>query len=108
MPSSWPCGVGWQVAHLRQAHLRSGDLLARGGGEEFLILAPATDLAAARQLAEQLQRQIADHRFAHSGAITVSIGSTQWNKRQTVELLLSQADTGLYAAKQAGRNQSGG
>lgn len=88
--------------------MRSGDLPARWGGEEFLVLAPATDLSAARQLAEQVRQQIAAHAFARGGPVTVSSGIAQWDKVQSVEALLSQADAGLYAAKQAGRNQTGG
>ncbi|MBR2514861.1 MAG: diguanylate cyclase [Halomonas sp.] len=63
------------ITRLLQQHLRVQDLLARWGGEEFVMLLPDTTLADGCQLAERLRQLIAEHAFS-AGAITASLGVT--------------------------------
>jgi diguanylate cyclase (GGDEF)-like protein len=93
------------VAQLVQTQLRSADLLVRWGGEEFIILAAATDKVGASRLAESIRHAIAVHLFDHAGSITASFGVAQLNKDHSLDAFLSQVDLNLYAAKTAGRNQ---
>ncbi len=100
--------VGDQV--LREAaarllqHLRESDSLARWGGEEFLILAPETDLQQAHHLAQRLLEAIRETPM--SGVhVTLSLGVACYRHGDTVAALLSRADEAMYRAKAAGRNQ---
>lgn len=85
-------------------HLRRSDLLGRWGGEEFIVLAPETDLQGARLLAERLRLRLAVHRFEGVGDLTASFGVAAHLPGDTGETLVHRADRALYEAKQAGRN----
>lgn len=90
--------------------LRQQDLLARTGGEEFVVLAPETTAEGAFQLAERLRRRVAAMAVAEgSDAIhcTVSLGVAALQRTDaSIELVLKRADDALYEAKRAGRNRS--
>ncbi|WP_299965725.1 diguanylate cyclase [uncultured Roseobacter sp.] len=107
-----------ETARRLRDNLRGVDLLARIGGEEFLIVMPATPLSEARVAASRLCRKIGGRGFAVPGAdapidVTVSIGVTIGGIRAShqpavapdANLLLDAADKALYAAKMQGRNQ---
>jgi len=95
-----------QLAQAWQAELRSSDLLARLGGEEFLVLATQTNLNDAVLLAEKLRASTAALRIPQVGKITVSIRVAPFTSDNLEhELFLKQADEALYRAKQTGRNQ---
>lgn len=91
--------------------LRSFDLVARLGGEEFVVVLPDTNLDIAKQVAERLRRIVADEPFKisappHDISVTVSIGAALIEKgAATVEEALKLADDELYRAKEGGRNQ---
>ena len=95
-----------QLAQAWQAELRSSDLLARLGGEEFLVLATQTNLDDAVLLAEKLRVSTAALHIPQVGKVTVSIGVAPFTPDNLEhELFLKQADEALYRAKQTGRNQ---
>ncbi|SLN37460.1 Response regulator PleD [Aquimixticola soesokkakensis] len=111
-----------QVAQRLQNGLRSMDLIARIGGEEFLVAMPATSLVDARRAAERLREVISSRPFDYGlrngasgeGAIgqthvTVSIGLVMGGdtgpQAPTLDELMSAADRALYASKAEGRNQ---
>jgi diguanylate cyclase (GGDEF)-like protein len=88
--------------------LRSFDLLARFGGEEFAVLLPETTLDEAARTAERLREAVESLRFAVQGqqvSVTISIGIAARHGLSTPEALIGAADTALYAAKHAGRNR---
>lgn len=96
--------------------LRSTDLLARIGGEEFLIAMPATDLARSKQIATRICAAISDAPFPVPGSaqpieVTISIGMIMAGAQEdaackrTGAALLERADQALYAAKGHGRNR---
>ncbi len=92
------------VGHALTAHLRTGDLVSRYGGEEFLVILPDTPPAGAMQVAERLREAVA----ALSGlckAVTVSIGVAACHQDETAEHLVARADAALYQAKSSGRNR---
>ena len=91
------------VAERLSASLRSSDLLARWGGEEFAILLPGTPLKGAATFADRLRTQIAEQRL-HGISITVSIGIGGLRAGEGPEPLLRRVDAALYRAKNAGRN----
>jgi two-component system cell cycle response regulator len=93
------------AAHAMGTHLRAEDQLGRLGGEEFLVLLPDTDDAAAQRVAEKLRSEVARAGEADGPAsITVSIGVATWDGEAPEDLLL-RADEALYAAKAAGRDR---
>jgi two-component system cell cycle response regulator len=91
--------------------VRSFDLVARLGGEEFLVVMPETTLAIAASVAERLRRAVADQPFTLSNEglrlpITISIGvAVAQERNECVDWLLKRADDALYAAKNDGRNR---
>lgn len=90
--------------------LRSDEVLARFGGEEFAIVATECDPTAARELAERCRRAIADSPFATTAGpleITISLGLAAPPVGQPLERssLLATADARLYESKRNGRNQ---
>jgi diguanylate cyclase (GGDEF)-like protein len=93
---------------------RSGELVARHGGEEFAILLPGTDAQEATAIAQRCLQQVQSARIPHedspvSSSLTVSIGvaSLVASPRESRSTLLLQADSALYCAKKAGRDQVG-
>ncbi len=102
-----------EVAARLRSEIRGQDLLARIGGEEFLVVMPDTDISAARQAAERIRQRIVEKpvRLPRSDAplfVSLSIGVALGGGSEAmpcVEELLEQADRALYAAKSHGRNQ---
>jgi PleD family two-component response regulator len=91
--------------------LRPADLSARYSGEEFATIVPETDQKGARKVAERLRSVLAELRRHHGAAsagplVTLSIGiaTTVPSEEVCPDLLLTQADQALYAAKHSGRN----
>ncbi|MBI2308348.1 MAG: GGDEF domain-containing protein [Rhodocyclales bacterium] len=89
--------------------LRLPDILARFGGEEFVILLPETGLKDACRVAERIRQEIEKRKDKALPPYTVSLGvavaSGDENDPADLEALLAQADAALYKAKQGGRNR---
>lgn len=103
-----------QVSRRMAESLRVGDLVARIGGEEFLVTLPHTSLAEAKRIAERLRQTVEatpiEITSEISLQITVSIGLTisshdASTRQYSVAELVNRADRALMAAKSAGRNQ---
>jgi len=97
-----------QVARALQRRLRTGDLVARIGGEEFVVLLAGVGLQDAMRVAEELRRRIKQLRCeteAGSFACTVSVGVAWHRPGQTLAQVLRAADRALYAAKRKGRDR---
>ncbi|MDR6952570.1 diguanylate cyclase (GGDEF)-like protein [Ancylobacter sp. 3268] len=100
-----------RIAQALAATARGTDVVARIGGEEFAILMPDANLAAALELAERLRAAIGElgieHAPAVDGIVTISIGCAACAPVPGLHGrdLMMAADRALYAAKQAGRNR---
>lgn len=85
--------------------LRGRDNIFRLGGEEFVVVAPGTDLEGAEQLARKLKRTLATQLEGPGGPVTVSIGVAQLGPVESVRQWLARADEALYSAKNRGRDR---
>ncbi|MFW5829054.1 MAG: GGDEF domain-containing protein, partial [Planctomycetota bacterium] len=92
------------VGSCLRASLRTGDICARFGGEEFLVLLPATSGSTAVRVADRLRRTVAGL-SAMPSSVTVSIGVASCHIDETVPSLLQRADAALYQAKHSGRDR---
>jgi len=97
------------VAQVLLTHARERDLPCRYGGEEFVMLMPGRDSAAAAQRAEDIRKTIRKIALAHHGRslppVTVSIGVAAFPAESDAGSLISVADRALLAAKEAGRDR---
>lgn len=88
--------------------LRSSDVMARFGGEEFVILLPETDAVGGQRMAERLRQEIATCRDTSLPDYTVSLGLAVWSGPSDqpihIQALIDRADAALYRAKANGRN----
>lgn len=101
-----------QVAEvLREGFARAGELVARLGGEEFVVLLPGTDRKQARVIAERLRHTLhrlgLPHGDSPSGIVTISVGLAQFDPGTMSDFnaLLHEADQALYRAKSQGRDR---
>jgi len=85
-------------------NIRSSDIFARWGGEEFVIMLPETSLHDAIILAEKLREIIEEHDFTQPPTLTCSFGVTEIEEGEDEKALLKRADELLYRAKELGRN----
>jgi two-component system cell cycle response regulator len=99
-----------QTSSAIKSTIRPGDLLARFGGEEFVILLPDTNLKNAEIVAERIRKKIeeTDFTISHAEKIihkTTSIGLTELQDNEdSIEKMIARADKALYLAKDKGRN----
>ncbi len=100
-----------QVAELLRIHVRETDVVARFGGEEFLILLTETAKAEALEVAEKIRAAVSVRPFPHAwtqpeGKLTISLGvATSSADLSEAQELIEKADHALYGAKNAGRNR---
>jgi len=98
-----------EVANLLRQGMRNGDVVARWGGEEFIVFLPETRLAEARTIAERLRAAISALRIpgdAKPLALTATFGvAHNEDRKASLEKLISVADHHLYQGKQLGRDR---
>lgn len=97
-----------EIARVLQQETYSGEIVGRYGGEEFVILCPATNCEHAVKRAERLRLSIGRINLdeLHEHPLTASFGVAQYESGEAAENVLRRADKGLYAAKNGGRNQT--
>ena len=109
---TWGHPAGDQVLQRVAAVLRTGvratDSVVRWGGEEFLLVLPYCEQAAALLQAERLRERVADAEQGEMGRVTVSMGVAELQRGETLANLMERVDQALYQAKHAGRNQVSG
>lgn len=96
------------IAGLLRRVLRNNDVIFRFGGEEFVIVLPATDFEKARIPLERVQAQIAAEEFLPGKlGLTVSIGAAEYcgHGPADPDELVRRADEAMYQAKKSGKNK---
>lgn len=102
-------GVLAEVVGRIKAAIRTGDILIRYGGEEFLVLLPDTDATTGLEIAERMRARISDGPFfADDQEITIraSVGVAERRPGESAVDLCGRADAALYAAKRKGRDRA--
>lgn len=99
-----------EFASRMMRHVRGVDLIARVGGEEFVVVLPECDARIAAEVAERVRGKLAEQPVPvdddQTVAVTVSIGcATAYGAGESGEALLKRADDALYRAKNTGRNR---
>ncbi len=94
-----------ELALILKENVRDSDIVGRWGGEEFIIIAPNTNLQEAMELAEKLRNKIAKFDFSFVGHKTGSFGVSTYVAGDDEKSLIKRADDALYHAKESGRNR---
>lgn len=92
------------VADFLSANVRKQDLIARWGGEEFVILLRDTSIEQSEQIATNLQEKMTLENFSPVTSMTFSAGVATLSAGQSFDDLIANADKALYTAKKSGRN----
>jgi diguanylate cyclase (GGDEF)-like protein len=95
-----------RIARLLEEAAGDGSLVARWGGEEFVILIPNGGVPLARLYAETVRAaaEAMGHDDLNGEAVTISFGIAEWRPGDTLRTACGRADAALYEAKRAGRN----
>ena len=93
-----------EFAQVINKSTRGSDVLARWGGEEFVLVCPGTDLMKAAHLAEKLRANIQEHTWPELIPLTASFGVAEMQQESPTDFI-GRADKALYAAKAQGRNR---
>lgn len=92
------------LAQLISDHLRSSDLLARWGGDEFVLLLPETSLEQARNITERIREQIREQIRIREKCVTCSFGIVEMGKNADFDTMLQEADRLMYRVKKEGKD----
>ncbi len=94
-----------KLSNLIAQNIRTSDIFARWGGEEFILVLPETSLFDAVILAEKLRKKIEEYDFEKPPHLTCSFGVTDMNEHEDEKEMLRRVDEFLYRAKELGRNR---
>lgn len=93
------------LVSLMHKMIRESDIMARWGGEEFVIIFPESTLSDTVKKAEMLRETVAEHVFASNLHITCSFGVTTYLQGDTQDNVFIRCDQALYDAKNRGKNK---
>lgn len=93
-----------QLAQVASVEVRDADVLARWGGEEFMVVLPGIELDGARALAERIRRAVENARVDGPGRVTVSVGVTAYRPGESLADICSRVDGAVYTVKDRGGN----
>jgi two-component system, cell cycle response regulator len=97
------------VGRLLASAVRTCDIVARWGGEEFVLVLPSTSLEGAEQVAERIREQLESAKINDGSGelipVTASFGVAAYAGGETLEQVIDRADRAMYLAKSGGRNR---
>ncbi len=97
-----------ETARILKEKARVQDVLARWGGEEFLIFLPKTNLEGAMILADRMRKAIEQEKIRFGKAtlqITITMGVAEYDREEPLDRVIKRSDVALYEGKEAGRNR---
>lgn len=94
-----------RLADVLKQQIRKSDIVARFGGEEFVILLPETNLEKAKKFAARLRRAIHSDAILKKYKLTVSGGIAQYKNKDSKKKFKERVDKALYMAKESGRDK---
>lgn len=94
------CGIANKLMELT----RGEDVVGRYGGEEYIVALCGANLETATEIAERIRRDVEGIKFDEDLKVTISIGISEYNGQNTLELV-KEADDNLYQAKRDGKNR---
>lgn len=95
-----------KLANILKIQVRTDDIVARFGGEEFTIILPDTNVEEAILIAQKLNRTIEVAEWTDTRNLTVSIGLATFSENDTEDSIVKKADQALYVSKEKGRNRA--
>ncbi len=93
------------ISVLIKDNVRNADILSRFGGEEFIIIAPETNIEGAKILAEKIRNIVENHSFNVVKKVTISVGIAAYKIDDTLDKLVNRVDKALQKAKRRGKNR---
>lgn len=93
------------VSVLIKDNVRNADILSRFSGEEFMIIAPETNIEGAKILAEKIRKIVENHSFNVVKKVNISVGIAAYKIDDTLDKLINRVDKALQKAKRRGRNR---
>lgn len=94
------------IGEVIKKNTRSGDISARIGGEEFLIVLTHASIKSAFEYAQRIRTLVEELSFREPNLkVTISLGVTDYRKNETFESLFNRSDQALYLSKNSGRNK---
>ncbi len=94
-----------KISELVSNNIRDVDILARWGGDEFVIIFPELSKEQAHNTCEKLLSIISESKPANDISITCSFGVAQYQNKESIQALFKRVDKQLYISKEQGRNQ---
>jgi diguanylate cyclase (GGDEF)-like protein len=95
-----------EVANTLKENVRSIDIVARPGGDEFVIMFPELESSKAQDVLKRLLTHLAERMSQQNWPVTFSIGAATYNNlNYSLEEMIAEADALMYAAKQAGKGR---
>jgi diguanylate cyclase (GGDEF)-like protein/PAS domain S-box-containing protein len=94
-----------ELSNLISKNIKTSDIFARWGGEEFVILLPDTDIDGAMQFAQKLRKIVKENKFSEIDRMTASFGVAQFEEYEDKLTLFEKVDKALYIAKNNGRDR---
>ncbi|RLC50303.1 MAG: hypothetical protein DRZ79_04600, partial [Candidatus Cloacimonadota bacterium] len=96
-----------KLSNLMRNIIRKQDIIARWGGEEFLLFLPETDIFGGKILAEKIRKHIGNTKFEFKGKkipVSVTFGVSEYNNKLSLDECITKADKALYEGKRKGKN----
>jgi diguanylate cyclase (GGDEF)-like protein len=93
------------TVELLHNRIRKSDILARWGGEEFMVIAPQVETDDLLTMVESLRKAIEEIEHSQVGRVTASFGATLLTPTDNIQSLLKRVDMALYRSKNSGRNR---
>jgi len=94
-----------EFVQLIKTNIREEDILARWGGEEFIIILPNITIDETEKIAQKLRQKIKENIFIDGLRITCSIGIAEFTDDDSSSSIIKKVDTALYRAKENGRDR---